>query len=625
MQQNNSVQTFTVESEQPNFQPVETLNTSVNTQSMLPQPTYASLDVRDDLLTVAETSEGSSTLVKEPLLQKDVTGAIVSWLRQSAQERHRQYIAAQVPAQLYPDLLSTLWLQEDIVPFQGGSSQQTLEEQVKDLAARFDSNDIVRQRLGAHNEVLVSELVTLEDYQKTASSEDFALLQGLTEALRGKNLAFINATPQGGGVALMRHALIRLLRLLEVDAHWYVLQPDKDVFDITKSKFHNVLQAVANPDVVLTDADKALYETWIQKNAQMLDEVFRGADVVVIDDPQPSGLIPYIKHVNPQAKILYRSHIQIVARLASMAGTSQHVTWSYLWNNIQHANYFISHPMSMFIPSEVPAHKILYMPATTDPLDGLNKPLSDEQISIYLRMFNRILVEHHQLPLEADRPYIVQIARFDPSKGIPDVIEAYRQLRVKLEEHMQPVPQLVIAGVGSVDDPDGVPIYNYVMQLLASPHYAHLASDVKVARLPHRDQLLNALLRKAHIALQLSIKEGFEVKVTEALMKGKPVVAYNVGGIPLQIQEGISGHLVEAGETSRVADLLFDLLTDCGKYQQMSKAAVEHAGKDYLTVPNAICWLYLAHLLINCEGLKGDYQWVRALAQRFLVEEQEAA
>lgn len=46
------------------------------------------------------------------------------------------------------------------------------------------------------------------------------------------------------------------------------------------------------------------------------------------------------------------------------------------------------------------------------------------------------------------------------------------------------------------------------------------------------DEMLNTLLRGCVIAMQLSLREGFEVKVTEALMKGKPVVAYRTGGIP---------------------------------------------------------------------------------------------
>src|SRR5260370_15249070 len=132
--------------------------------------------------------------------------------------------------------------------------------------------------------------------------------------------------------------------------------------------------------------------------------------------------------------------------------------------------------------------KILYRPATTDPLDGLNKPLTEEQMSTYLKLVNALLLEDGQKPLDEQRPYIVQIARFDPAKGIPDVLDAYRKVRRMLEEQQRVIPQLIIAGNGSIDDPDGVPIYNGIKEILRSENYASCADDVKVMRLPSSAQ-----------------------------------------------------------------------------------------------------------------------------------------
>jgi Glycosyltransferase len=416
-------------------------------------------------------------------------------------------------------------------------------------------------------------------------------------------------------VALMRHALIRFLRLLQVDAHWHILIPNNKIFEITKTKFHNVLQAVASPSTELTEEEKELFRTWTAENASLLEPVFSHADVVVIDDPQPVGLIPFIKKSNPNAKILYRSHIQIVAGLATESGTPQHTTWSLLWDYIRQADFFISHPMKMFVPTDIPAEKVLYMPATTDPLDGLNKPLSTEQIDNYLALFNEVLIRQEQTPLDTTRPYIVQIARFDPSKGIPDVLDAYRQLRMRLQDGQRPVPQLVIAGNSSIDDPDGGPVYNLIKRILRTEPYINFADDIKVAQLPHRDQILDTLLSKSKVVLQLSIKEGFEIKVTEALMKGKPVIAYRSGGIPLQVEGRVNGYLVEPGSTTQVSEHLYNLFTDESLYKRMSEAAATLYNKDYLTIPNAICWLYLSVALSNGETITGDFQWVKSLAE----------
>src|SRR5207245_11270667 len=103
-------------------------------------------------------------------------------------------------------------------------------------------------------------------------------------------------------------ALTELLLRVYVYVQWYVLIPRKEAFDITKSKFHNVLQAVARQDTELTETDKLLYEDWMKENAEALQGVFQQADMVVIDDPQPAGLIPYIKQANHDAKLIYRSH-----------------------------------------------------------------------------------------------------------------------------------------------------------------------------------------------------------------------------------------------------------------------------------------------------------------------------
>lgn len=593
----------------------------------IPNAVYANIQLSHGNLQIAKSNNKNTVeSYEKALLDTDPSEAVLHWLRQTADEQNQQFIAVSLrEGDFAPELAAKLWLQEDIVPLIAKRYQQeepTPEERVQAVRNQFDQEDLVNIPLTTNREVVVSDLVTLEDYQETVAPSDFEMVKLLAEKFVGKKLVFINATPQGGGVALMRHALIRLLRLLGVDAHWHILLPKKEIFDITKSKIHNVLQNVAAPDVELTQADKELFLHWSRENAELLEPVFKQSDVIVIDDPQPAGLIPYIRQAHPECKILFRSHIQVVAERAIQEGTPQHTTWSFLWDFIQQADFFISHPMRMFVPDNIPAEKVLYMPATTDPVDGLNKPLSERQMATYLKLFNRILIENGQTPLDSERPYIVQIARFDPSKGIPDVLDAYRQLRTMLQEKNAPIPQLIIAGNGSIDDPDGVPIHNLIKQVLRTEPYIQFADDIKVTRLPHRDQILDTLLRKSKVVLQLSIKEGFEVKVTEALLKAKPVIAYRSGGIPLQIQHAVTGYLVDPGNTTQVAKHLYDLFTDDTLYHSLSSGAMMLANRKYLTIPNAICWLYLSVAMLEGEYLAGDYQWVEALAQ---MKQEEAA
>ena len=127
--------------------------------------------------------------------------------------------------------------------------------------------------------------------------------------------------------------------------------------------------------------------------------------------------------------------------------------------------------------------------------------------------------------------------------------------------------------------------------------------------------VLNALMTTAKLVVQLSLREGFEVKVSEALHHGKPVVATRAGGIPLQIQHGKSGFLVNVGDTDAVANHLFDLYTDDDLYTEMSDYAKASVSDEVGTVGNAACWLYLAAKLARGQVLKPNGRWITDMAR----------
>ena len=144
---------------------------------------------------------------------------------------------------------------------------------------------------------------------------------------------------------------------------------------------------------------------------------------------------------------------------------------------------------------------------------------------------------------------------------------------------------------------------------------------ISIMRLAPNDQLLNTLLSNAHVVFQLSIREGFEVKVSEALHKGKPVIATLAGGIPLQVQHGKNGFLVQPGDWKDAAKRLMELWTDEDLYQRMSKYASGSVSDEVGTVGNALSWFYLAAKLRRDEDevkqmLQPHGQWVNDLARQ---------
>ena len=212
--------------------------------------------------------------------------------------------------------------------------------------------------------------------------------------------------------------------------------------------------------------------------------------------------------------------------------------------------------------------------------------------------------------------YIVQIARFDPSKGILDVIDAYERFHNRLVSDLPDVrpPKLVLCGHGSVDDPDGAIVYDNAVAHVERD-LAYIRDMICVKRVRPSDQKLTAILSKAKIVLQLSHREGFEVKVSEAVHKGKPVIASRAGGIPFQLEHGKNGFLVDVGDTDAVANYLFDLWTDSELYERMSQYDRTHIPDEVSTCGNVLNWLYLTSKLTKGEEVKPNGRWINDMAR----------
>lgn len=389
--------------------------------------------------------------------------------------------------------------------------------------------------IGYENDVQVDskgriKLCTEEQYKASVREPTWNAVMKYVKEVKDRKLriVFINATPQGGGVALMRHALIRFLKPLGVNIEWFVPRPRPDVFRVTKTN-HNILQGTVGPDVSQSDEDLQKIEDWVTNNAErywlkkggpLSARADGGADILIIDDPQMPGLIPLAKKADKDRPVVFRSHIEVRDDLVQKEGSSAAKVWKSIWKGVKEADLFISHPVKEFVPDDVEKTHCAYLPATTDWLDGLNKNMQDYDIDFYLNNFNKECsaqgMPHLAYPKKS---YICQIARFDPAKGIPDVIKSFAIFRRDLfKGKSEEAPQLVICGHSSVDDPDGSMVFDQTLKLIHKD-YEELKDDIIIARLGPSDQLLNAVITKAHIVLQLSTREGFEIKVSEALHK----------------------------------------------------------------------------------------------------------
>ncbi|KAI0817743.1 glycosyltransferase family 4 protein [Xylaria sp. FL0064] len=586
------------------------------------------------------------TIEHLPRSRADGKDVIVEFVIEAASEYERQnnvkFVGAAMPRRLIeergPAICSRLWLDLDVIPLVISHS----DEKARSWAAKStdeQADSMARKcapllQVGFRGMVLgdldsKASMVTREDHRALCSEATWATMMRYATALKkhGTRIAFFSSTPQGGGVALMRHALCRFSRLLRVNLSWYVPKPRPGVFRSTKD-MHNILQGVSRPDNRLTKDEQDAITDWINHNAEMywlspggpLRPVEEGgAHIIVIDDPQMPTLIPLIKKLTPDRPVIYRSHIQIRSDLIAEKGSPQEEAWEFLWKAIRLSDLFISHPIPEFVPRDIPKKMVAYMPATTDWLDGLNKPMGQWASSYYFNLYNRERMSHQMTKLAyPERKYIIQIARFDPAKGIPTVLRAYASFRKRAEEAgigMKDIPQLVVVGNSSIDDPDASIVFDEALTQVETS-CPELLDDISIMRLQANDQLLNALLSNAHVVLQLSTREGFEVKVSEALHAGRPVIATRAGGIPVQIKEGEDGFLVDPDDHEAVAERLVELCRDPALWARMSRAAATGVSDEVGTVGNALCWYYLAaNLAVDKEKLAGDCRWINDLAR----------
>ena len=349
--------------------------------------------------------------------------------------------------------------------------------------------------------------IPLEEYAVLLGEGEIAEMRALAKPLRGRSIEMINSTAVGGGVA---EILIRLLPLAEelgLNMKWDVMTGGEDFFEVTKG-FHNALHGAPYH---ATARDFEIYTAYNKRNETRLP---LDAEFVVIHDPQPAALIKArVKNGNHW---VWRCHIDL--------SHPNQTVWDFLEPFV--ARYNGAMFSSPEFSRKLPIPQYLFYPAI-DPLSEKNCELDPEFIAGVLARYN----------IDPHRCILTQISRFDRLKDPLGVIQAYRIVKRYFD------CQLVLAGGGAPDDPEGSVVLKEVLREAQSD------PDIKVLELPAWAPLeVNALQRASTIVIQKSLREGFGLTVSEALWKKKPVVASAVGGIPVQVihkHTGLLAHSVE--------------------------------------------------------------------------------
>ncbi len=385
-------------------------------------------------------------------------------------------------------------------------------------------------------------MLRLEDFRHIVPDDRLAEIYARARNLYGKHIIHLNATYQGGGVAEILYSLAMLMNDVGVNAGWRILHGSQEFFEITKS-FHNALQG---GKFNLSERKKRIYRM-VNENFSRFTHLDH--DCVIVHDPQPLALIASYKKRQPW---IWRCHIDLTDPHAEL--------WDFLKGFVLKYDQMVV-SSEKYYKDDLPVDQRLMYPAI-NPLSPKNASLSDKGI-------------HDQLAkagVPTDKPVITQVSRLDPWKDPEGVIDVFKMVKEQVD------CRLILCYNVASDDPEGLQMYKKTQRkankLLETRDIVFVVGN--------SEKLVNAVQRFSSVIIQKSTKEGFCLAVTEALWKGTPVVASNVGGIPAQIEDGKDGFLLEPTDLQGFADRIVHLLKNPKEGEEIGRQARETVRKKFL-------------------------------------------
>lgn len=423
-----------------------------------------------------------------------------------------------------------------------------------------------------------------------------AAAERTAKVLAGRTVWNVNSTEHGGGVAEMLQTIVAYGRGAGIDTRWFVIAGDDRFFTVTK-RLHNVLHGFPGDGGQLDAADAEHYRDVMARNLDGWQEHVRRGDIVLLHDPQTAGMARALR--DRGAHVIWRCHIG-----SDRADGHTGRGWDFLRPFVEAADTYVF-SRKEYAPPWLPMHRVHVIAPSLDPFTAKNAPLTDSSVRATLRRagivqrsgrggdvaFVRrdgtagVVRAHHGLLVDEDRPVppgaevMLQVSRWDHLKDMAGVLTAFA-------DHLDLFPErahLLLVGpdVREVsDDPEGAQVLAECRQLRAALAPSERAR-VHLCCLPMDDvdenaHLVNALQRHATVVVQKSLMEGFGLTVTEPMWKARPVLASAVGGIVDQVEDGVSGVLLDdPTDLDRFAALAADLFADPERRARMGTAARE--------------------------------------------------
>ena len=225
----------------------------------------------------------------------------------------------------------------------------------------------------------------------------------------------------------------------------------------------------------------------------------------------------------------------------------------YLWNNsiLRAANHILVH-------GQVYRERLL------------QQGLTAQQVS-YAPLLHLFLSYEAEAALRRTPPavntesFALFFARIEAYKGVDTLLDAMRQLD-------QPGARAVIAGKGEVvgTASSNVEIRN---QWMGDAEAIDLFARCSVVVLPYRDATQSALIAAAYFF-------------------GKPVIVTRSGALPEYVSDGVTGWIIEPGDSQALAECLRGVFRDRVRTQQMGLAGRAWYDTHYRAEQTTLRYLY---------------------------------
>jgi trehalose synthase len=412
---------------------------------------------------------------------------------------------------------------------------------------------------------------------------DPALAAALTSAepaLAGRRIWHVNSTATGGGVAELLHSFLRRHNDVGVPTGWLVADAPADFFAITKQLYHLLYGTAGDGATLGEPAERHYRDVTDTHAAQALGFVSPG-DLAVLHDPQTLGMAPRLTRSG--VRVIWQCHLG-----STLPNPLVGEAWRFLGPYLPAVERFVfSHPA--YVPDEAPPDRVHVIAPAIDPVSAKNRPLAPGTVAAVLGLIGltpgareadiadvdaatgRSSREMAGLArITADGPVpdgaqvLLQVSRWDRLKDMGGVLTGFAGAAGR-----DPECHLVLAGPdpgGIADDPGGREVYAEVLAQRATlplglrgrVHLVATSTD----DLEGTAFIINALQQRAQVISQKSLREGFGLTVAEGRWKGRPVIAGDAGGMPLQIADGETGLLVDPADPDAFALAAGRLLDD---------------------------------------------------------------